>query len=144
MWFASSEIAHLVRTDKGEVQLLHHFVHHDENNGLNDGADALWALMGGGDGAPPMVINTNKIHEGQLGNAADWSEIPKWDSTQAIRDATRLAFDGRKLGQRITELACRKKGGRSARVLLATASKAAAATTSSRGRPFKTEVYEAR
>ena len=103
-------------TDAGEVQLLHHF-HHDANDGLINGTDELWALMGGGDGATPMVIDTDKIHGRQPGYKSDWSKISKWNSTQAVRDAARQAIDGRKPGRRTTEPAPRKKLGRSGKAL---------------------------
>ena len=71
--FASPDISHLVWTRDGEVQLLHHF-HHDANDGLNDGSDELWALMGGGDGATPMVVYPDRLHGRQLGTETDWSK----------------------------------------------------------------------
>ena len=107
--FASPEITHLVWTDEGKVQLLLHHFHHDAIDCLNDGTGKLWALMGGGDGVTPMVIDTKRIHECQLGNDADWSKIPKWDSTQAVQYAARQAIGGRKPGQRTPEPAQCKK-----------------------------------
>jgi hypothetical protein len=67
-------------TQNGEVQLLHHF-HHDANDGLNNGSDELWALMGRGDGTTLMVVYPDELHERQLESETDWSKTPLWDTT---------------------------------------------------------------
>lgn len=37
--------AHLMVNTHGTIRLFHHF-HHDADDGLNDGTNALWALLG--------------------------------------------------------------------------------------------------
>jgi hypothetical protein len=133
--FASPEIAHLVWTSEGEVQLLHHF-HHDANDGLNDGSDELWALMGGGDFAIPMVVSKERLHGRQLGIETDWSKIPLWNFTRRVQELARHALEGRKPERRTNEHAPRKKVRRAGRALQS-ASKKASGKISSRGRTFK-------
>lgn len=39
------DVAHLLVNTHGTIRLFHHF-HHDADDGLNDGTNALWALLG--------------------------------------------------------------------------------------------------
>ncbi|KAI2490854.1 hypothetical protein MHU86_23707 [Fragilaria crotonensis] len=43
----------------GVIRLFHHF-HHDADDGLNDGTNALWALMGAGGFAAAMAVDTKQ------------------------------------------------------------------------------------
>jgi hypothetical protein len=41
--------------------LFHHF-HHDADDGLKDGTDELWALMGSGAMAAAMAVNKSQVN----------------------------------------------------------------------------------
>ena len=57
--FKSPDIAHLLANTAQRVQLFHHF-HHNADDGLNDGTDDLWALVGSG--AMATAMSVNKVH----------------------------------------------------------------------------------
>jgi hypothetical protein len=83
--FKSPDVAHLMANTSQRVCLYHHF-HHDADNGLNDGSDDLWALMGSGAMASAMLINKTHVNEPQRGTTFDWSKMLAWNSTQDVSD----------------------------------------------------------
>ncbi len=98
--FKSPDIAHLVANTSRRVQLFHHF-HHDVDDGLNDGTDELWALMGSGAMAAAMAVNKSHVNEPQRGTTFDWSKMLAWNSTRDVGDtvaefaASRTQVSGR-------------------------------------------------
>ncbi|KAI2497943.1 hypothetical protein MHU86_16549 [Fragilaria crotonensis] len=70
----------------GTIRLFHHF-HHDADDGLNDGTNALWALLGGGGFAAAMVVDTKQIVRSHVGTPYDWSKMLTWNSTSDVRRA---------------------------------------------------------
>jgi hypothetical protein len=62
------------------VRLFHHF-HHNADDGLNDGTDDLWALMGSGAMATAMSVNKVHVNEPQRGTPFDWPKMLAWNST---------------------------------------------------------------
>ncbi|KAI2502880.1 hypothetical protein MHU86_11549 [Fragilaria crotonensis] len=80
------DIAHLMVNTHGTIRLFHHF-HHDADNGLNDGTNALWALLGGGGFAAAMVVDTKQIVRSHVGTPYDWSKMLTWNSTSDVRRA---------------------------------------------------------
>ena len=83
--FKSPDIAHLMANTSRRVRLFHHF-HHDADDGLNDGTDELWALMGSGAMATAMSVNKNHVNESQRGTTFDWSKMLAWNSTRDVGD----------------------------------------------------------
>jgi hypothetical protein len=86
--FKSPDVAHLMANTARRVCLYHHF-HHDADDGLNDGSDDLWALMGSGAMASAMSINKTHVNEPQRGTIFDWSKMLAWNSTQDVSDTAR-------------------------------------------------------
>ena len=82
----SPDIAHLMVNTHGTIRLFHHF-HHDADDGLNDGTNALWALLGGGGFAAAMVVDTKQIVRSHVGTPYDWSKMLTWNSTSDVRRA---------------------------------------------------------
>jgi hypothetical protein len=83
--FKSPDIAHLMADTAQRVRLFHHF-HHDANDGLNNGTDDLWALMGSGAMATAMLVNKVHVNEPQRGTPFDWSKMLAWNSTKGVGD----------------------------------------------------------
>ena len=98
--FKSPDIAHLMANTSRRVRLFHHF-HHDADDGLNDGTDELWALMGSGAMAAAMAVNKSHVNEPQRGTTFDWSKMLAWNSTRDVADtvaefaASRTQVSGR-------------------------------------------------
>ncbi len=98
--FKSPDIAHLMANTSRRVRLFHHF-HHDADDGLKDGTDELWALMGSGAMAAAMAVNKSHVNEPQRGTTFDWSKRLAWNSTQDVADtvaefiASRTQVSGR-------------------------------------------------
>jgi hypothetical protein len=67
----------------GVIRLFHHF-HHDADDGLNDGTNALWALMGAGGFAAAMAVDTKQVVERHIGTPFDWSRMLSWNSTSDV------------------------------------------------------------
>ncbi|KAI2489102.1 hypothetical protein MHU86_25491 [Fragilaria crotonensis] len=82
----SPDIAHLMVNTHGTIRLFHHF-HHDADDGLNDGTNALWALLGGGGFAAAMAVDTKQIVRSHVGTPYDWSKMLTWNSTSDVRRA---------------------------------------------------------
>ena len=70
----SPNIAHPMVNMHGMIRLFYHF-HHDTDDGLNDGTNALWALLGGGGIAAAMAVNTKQVIRSHIGMPYDWSTI---------------------------------------------------------------------
>jgi hypothetical protein len=100
--FKSPDIAHLMANTSRRVRLFHHF-HHNADDGLNDGTDELWALMGSGAMATAMAVNKSHVNEPQRGTTFNWSKMLAWNSTQHIKTMTKLSFTAPRDFQ---ELAC--------------------------------------
>ncbi|KAI2502886.1 hypothetical protein MHU86_11555 [Fragilaria crotonensis] len=79
----SPEVAHLMVNTHGVIRLFHHF-HHDADDGLNDGTNALWALMGAGGFAAAMAVDTKQVVERHIGTPFDWSRMLSWNSTSDV------------------------------------------------------------
>lgn len=79
----SPEVAHLMVNTHGVIRLFHHF-HHDADDGLNNGTNALWALMGSTGIAAAMTIDTQQVNERQIGTPCDWSKMLAWNSTAEV------------------------------------------------------------
>jgi hypothetical protein len=72
--FKSPDISHLVANTARRVRLFHHF-HHDMDDGLNDGTDELWALMGSGAMAERIVRCINIVHNFQKSSSPFLSTV---------------------------------------------------------------------
>jgi hypothetical protein len=83
--FKSPDIAHLLANTAQRVQLFHHF-HHNADDGLKDGTDDLWSLMGSGAMATAMSVNKVHVNEPQRGTLFDWSKMLAWNSTKDVGD----------------------------------------------------------
>jgi hypothetical protein len=83
--FKSPDIAHLMANTSQRVRLFHHF-HHDADDGLNDGTDELWALMGSGAMATAMAVNKSHVNKPQRGTTFNWSKMLAWNSTRDVGD----------------------------------------------------------
>ncbi len=98
--FKSPDIAHLVANTSRRVRLFHHF-HHEADDGLTDGTDELWALVGSGAMAAAMAVNKSHVNKPQRGTTFDWSKILAWNSTRDVGDtvaefaASRTQVSGR-------------------------------------------------
>ena len=79
----SPEVAHLMVNTHGVIRLFHHF-HHDADDGLNDGTNALWALMGAGGFAAAMAVDTKQVVERHIGTPFDWPRMLSWNSTSDV------------------------------------------------------------
>ncbi|KAI2491167.1 hypothetical protein MHU86_23394 [Fragilaria crotonensis] len=66
----------------GVIQLFHHF-HHDADDGLNDGTNALWALMGAGGFAAAMAVDTKQVVERHIGTPLIGRGC-SWNSTSDV------------------------------------------------------------
>ncbi|KAI2507344.1 hypothetical protein MHU86_7064 [Fragilaria crotonensis] len=70
----SPDIAHFMVNTHGTICLFRH-VHNDADDGLNDGTNALWALLGGGGIAAAMAVDTKQVVRSHVGPPYDWSKV---------------------------------------------------------------------
>ena len=81
----SPDFAHMVNTH-GTVRFFLHF-HHNTDDGLNDGTNALWALLGGGRIAATMAVDTKQVVRSLVGTPYHCSKMITWNSTSDVAKA---------------------------------------------------------